>query len=164
VVLILDELHELLYTYRRASFFACIEVIREIYDEVECGMILCGTKLLEEGLQAGKDREMQQIMRRGVHRVSLPDMPTRGDLAAILKANGLEFPDKAARVTVQRIEERPYELLRMLAKRAGLKAITERLRYARKLASRRNKDLAWEHFVEAHLTIEKETQPENDWE
>src|SRR5581483_6794426 len=37
-VLLLDEMHELAYTYRIASFFACMEVIREIYDETNCGL------------------------------------------------------------------------------------------------------------------------------
>lgn len=163
MLLILDELHLLAYTYRRSSFFACLEVIREIYDEVRCGMVLCGTTLLLDKMQEGARGELEQLMRRGVHRCSLPQMPTKADLAAILKRSGLEFPDRKLAVQVQGIEDKPYDTLRQLAKEHGLLAITERLRYARKIASRRKEDLCWDHFVEAHLTVASQATAEEGW-
>ena len=36
MLLIFDELHLLMYTYRLGSFFACLEVLREIHDESGC--------------------------------------------------------------------------------------------------------------------------------
>jgi hypothetical protein len=45
-----------------------------------------------------------------------------------------------------------------------LKAITERLRYARKLAARAEKRVNWHLFIEAHLTIETETTSGDDWD
>lgn len=167
MLVLLDELHLLMYTYRAQSFFACLEVVREIYDEVQCGLVLCGTKLLLEKMDAGKHHEMEQLMRRGVHKVPLPNMPTKADLSAILRSSGLEFPDRKDVVTVKDIDEKPYEVLRQLAKNHGLKAITERLRYSRKLAARKgDKKLAWEHFVEAHLIIAAQAAADNDggWE
>jgi len=163
MVLILDEVHLLMYTYRRASFFACLEVIREIYDEVRCGLVFAGTKLLMDKINEGGKGEMEQLLRRGVHRVSLPDMPTRADLGAILGRWGLEFPKKSDLVDVQGIEDRPYEVLRKLAKDEGLLAVTERLRYGRKISQRRAQDLSWAHFVEAHLTIDSQAKDETGW-
>jgi DNA transposition AAA+ family ATPase len=163
MVLVLDELHLLMYTYRVSSFFACLEVIREIYDEVRCGMVLCGTRLLQEKIKKGAKSEMEQLLRRGVHRVNLPEMPTKADLTAILKRWGLAFPAAKLVVDVQGIEDKPYSLLRQLAKNDGLLAITERLRYARKIAAKREEPLAWEHFVEAHLTVEQEAEIETGW-
>jgi DNA transposition AAA+ family ATPase len=163
MLLILDELHLLAYTYRRASFFACLEVIREIYDEVRCGMILCGTKLLSAEMQKGAGGELEQLMRRGVHRCALPEMPTKGDLTAILKRSGLEFPARQEAVNVQGVEDKPYDILRQLSKEAGLLAVTERLRYGRKLAARRKETLSWEHFVEAHLTIAAQATADTSW-
>lgn len=163
MLIILDEMHLLQYTYRIASFFACVEVIRELYDETGCGMVLCGTELLDDKLQQGKDREMQQIIRRGVHRFKLPDMPTRQDLTLIFRHNGLEFPDRDFSITVQKVTDKPYDVIRALAKYKGLKAITERLRYARKLATRRSQKISWELFIEAHITIENEATPEGSW-
>lgn len=165
MLIVFDEVHLLQYTYRRASFFACIEVIREIHDETGCGMVLSGTKLLLERIDEARNGEMEQMLRRGVHRIVLPETPTRADVTAILEHNGLEFPERSEEVKVQRVTEKPYEILRQLAKRDALKSITERLRYGRKLANRAGEKLDWKHFTQAHLTIAKQReQPEEDWE
>lgn len=159
---ILDEVHLLANTYRKGSFFACMEVIREIFDETECGMALIFTLL--DDVKAASQRELQQLWRRGVHKVPLPLMPTKSDLAAILKHAGMEFPDRELRVTVGKVTEQPYEILRQQSKHYGLKAITERLRYARKLSDRAHATaITWEHFVEAHLIIEKQAIQEGEW-
>ena len=160
MVLILDEVHLLAYTYRKASFFGCMEVIREIFDETHCGLVLCGTILLKDELTA---RELEQLLKRGVHRIALPDAPTRADVAAILEEAGLEFPDKGVSVTVKGATEHPYAVIRQLAKKEGLKAITERLRYGRKLASKGKAQLAWVHVMEAHLTIAAESNTADGW-
>lgn len=163
MLLILDELHLLMYTYRRASFFGCLEVIREIYDETNCGMVLCGTKLLMERIGEGKRGEMEQLLRRGVHRVSLPDSPTKADVSAILEHWHLDFPKANLSIDVQGVKDKPYDVLRFLAKEGGLKAITERLRYGRKLAAKEGRRLSWYQFLEAHLTIETESTAKDDW-
>lgn len=167
-VMILDEVHQLAYTYRISSFFACMEVLREIYDEAQCGMVLCGTTLMLESMKSGSHNEMEQFMRRGVHRISLPMAPTKDDLTAILHFHHLELPAKTARVTcfpktTDEIEEVPYELLRMLAKSQGLKAITERLRYGVKIAGKAGSKVSWRTFCEAHLRISKESVEVDDW-
>lgn len=161
-LLILDEVHLLHHTYQVKSFFKCIEVLRRIHDFTQCGMVLSWTIL--DNLKAASQGELQQVWRRGVHKVALPAMPTKGDLAAILKHAGLEFPEPKLEVTVKNITEQPYEVLRQVGKRDGLKAITERIRYARKLAGRTEKKLSWEHFIDAHLRIEKQSQQEGEWQ
>jgi DNA transposition AAA+ family ATPase len=158
---ILDEVHLLANTYRKGSFFACMEVIREIYDETECGIALVFTIL--DDVKAASQKELQQLWRRGVHKVPLPLMPTKADLAAILTHHHLEFPDRNLEVTVGGVVEQPYEVLRQLAKNAGLKAVTERIRYAHKLADRKGGKIAWSNFIDAHLRIEKQAQAEGEW-
>jgi len=158
---ILDEVHLLAHTYRSGSFHNSMELIREIYDETECGIALLFTIL--DDVKAASQKELQQLWRRGVHKVPLPLMPTKADLAAILKHSGLEFPEREDVVTVRNIAEQPYEILRQLARTEGLKCITERLRYARKLAGKESKGIAWSHFVDAHLRIAKQSQQEAEW-
>jgi len=164
-LLIIDEVHLLKHTYRLNSFFACIEVIRRIYDHCQCGMVLSWTNL--ENLRSASQGELVQLWRRGVHKVALPVMPTKGDIAAILEHAGLEFPSKELAITVgsgkNEVTDSPYEILRMLAKHEGLKAITERIRYARKLASRQNAKLGWDTFIDAHLRIEKQSRQQGEW-
>ncbi len=163
MLLIFDELHLLMYTYRIGSFFACLEVIREIHDETGCGIALCGTQLLMEKIKGGQHTEMEQLVRRGVHKLILPSMPTKGDLEKILLRNGLDFPNKKQEVVVQGYSEKPYDLLKQLAKVEGLLAITERIRYAQKLANKREEDISWDHFVAADLLIKSNAQQESDW-
>lgn len=161
MLVVLDELHLLMYTYRKQSFFGCLEVLREIYDESQCGLVLCGTRLLQERVN---EKELEQLLRRGVHRIVLPEYPTSADVSAILKSSGLEMPKRGMEVTVQAITENPYEVLRQLAIGSGLKAITERLRYARKLASRKQCKVSWQDFIEAHLSIANEMTSKNKWD
>lgn len=167
MVLILDETHELIYTYRKESFFACLEVLREIYDAVGCGFVLCGTALLMRRVQDNRG-ELEQFFRRGVHRVQLPDQPTKADLGAICESVGLEFPAAADRVTVtisgRTITESPYEILKQVGREEGLKSITERIRYGQRFAKKEKTALAWRHVVRAHLTIRLNAEPGNDWE
>lgn len=169
MVLIIDELHLLAYTYRRESFFACLEVIREIYDETECGLVLCGTELLLGKMGEGKHSEMEQLLRRGVHKFRLPGMPTKKDLELIFERDGLEFPDRDLTVEIpvgkkKSITESPYKILRQLAKDTGLKSICERLRYAAKLASKAGEPVSWVHFTDAHLRIKSNSEPEPEWD
>lgn len=169
MLLIIDETHLLSHTYREGSFHNCMEVIREIHDETGCGMVLMFTLL--DQVKAASQKELQQLWRRGVHKVMLPAMPTKGDLAAILQHNGLDFPDRDFKVAIKfrdgnkpvTIEECPYEILRQVSKNEALLAITERLRYARKLANKADEKLDWKHFVTAHLLIAKQAEQETEW-
>ncbi len=169
-LLILDEVHLLAHTYRRGSFHNCMEVLRELYDETRCGMVLCFTIL--DDVKAASQKELQQLWRRGTHKVFLPAMPTKADLALILEHNGMQFPEKKMTVTVElkdehnkpvSFTEQPYELVRQLAKEEALKAVTERIRYARKLAGRDGGRIGWNFFVKAHLLIKKQADAGEDW-
>jgi len=163
-LVIIDEVHLLKHTYRLNSFFACIEVIRRLYDHCRCGMVLSWTNI--ENLRNASQGELIQLWRRGVHKVALPLMPTRDDIRAILVHNGLDFPPRDLKVTFaasKAVVESPYEVLRLLARRDGLLAITERIRYARKLAARDKAKVSWQRFVDAHLRIEKQSIPEPEW-
>lgn len=160
-LVIWDEVHLLRHTYRMNSFFACIEVIRRLFDYCQCGMVLSWTNLKD--LENASQDQLTQIWRRGVIRVALPSMPTKGDLTAVLEHHGLEFPDRKLDITVGGITDQPYEILRQQSKLYGLKAITERIRYAEKLAAKKNGKLSWHHFVDAHLRIAKLAQEEPEW-
>jgi len=160
-LLILDECHLLFNTIMRSSADRCFEKLREIHDETRCGMVWSFTILDEMRARSGS--QLQQAWRRGVHKVPLPLMPTKGDLGAILQNNGLNFPAATEQITVGTVTERPYEVLRHIAKTEGLKAITERLRYGRKLANKTGDKLAWKHVLSAHLLISKQAQQEGEW-
>jgi DNA transposition AAA+ family ATPase len=174
MLLILDEVHLLAHTYNPKTFFKVIEKIREIHDSKKVGLVLCFTIL--DAVTAAKTKELQQLWRRAIHKLVLHPMPTIPDLTAILEHNGLSFPDKELKVTVRfkscdqdgkekmdQVIEQPREILRQLAKDDGLKAISERIRYARDVAKKAGKKLDWAHFVQAHLIIAKQSAPKEGW-
>jgi DNA transposition AAA+ family ATPase len=172
MLFILDEVHELAYTYQTSSFFKCIEVIREIHDKTKCGFLLCGTQLMLDDMNAARAGELQQVWRRGVHKLDLTNSPTKADVAAIVQHAGLEMP--GAKLTVRvagtggnEITEHPLAILRQLAKDDGLLSITERLRYGRKLAQKEKpaRRLSWHSFTLAHLMIKAQQTPqESGWD
>ena len=164
-LVIFDEVHQLQYTYRKESFFACIEVIREIYDHVECGIVLCTTNVFRTRFESAQKEELEQLFKRGVHKVQLGDIVRTEDLKPIFDKVGLPWPGRRFTVEVAGVKDQPHEVLRKLAREGGLKAITERIRYGRLIASRTSEALSWSHFIHAHLIIETEAQqPADDWQ
>ena len=131
--------------------------------EIEVTQFSDGDEIALLRSQGNEERNgvLEQLFRRGVHQIKLPPHPTKGDVAAILKAHGLEFPEKSMTVQVKRVTEQPYEILRSLARENGLKSITERIRYARKLGGG---VVSWESFTAAHLYILAQRMATSDWE
>ena len=150
-VLIIDEMHLLCHTLHRSKFLACVEFIRRIGDNTGAGLVLCGTKLFDSSLEARI--ELEQISKRGVHSYPLPDTLYAADVRLIVEASGLPWAQSGEPVTVEGRTEKPYALLKSLAHNDGLTTITERIRYARKFATRAKQPLSLAHFVEAHLLI-----------
>ena len=163
-LLILDEVHQLMFTYRKQTFFSCMEVIRMIYDATECGMVLCTTNVFGAKMETEKRNALEQVFRRGVHRVQLGDKVRVADLKPILADHGLGWPTKKDQINIGGIIEQPYEMLRQLSANEGLKAITERIRYSKKLANSARQDLTFDHFTKAHLIIQNNANtPQDDW-
>lgn len=163
-LIIFDELHQLQYTYRKESFFACIEVIRELYDHVECGMVFCTTNVFRGRFESARKEELEQVFKRGVHRVQLGDIVRAEDLKAILQNVRLPWPDRKFTIQVGDVKDQPHEILRKLSREEGLKSITERIRYGRLLSNKTGEPLSWVHFTQAHLIIEINAKaPKDDW-
>ena len=161
MVLILDEVHLLANTYRKGSFFACMEQIRRIFDFARCGLVMTFTLLGYDMAEKHRKRELEQIFRRGVHKINLGDRPTTADIAAVAEGWELEMPGRDYTVTIgagaKAISEKPYEMLKQLATEQGLKAVIERFRYGSKLSG--DDDLSWEQVVRAHFMILKNAMP-----
>lgn len=170
MLVIFDEVHQLLHTYRKESFFACIEVLRELHDRVGCGMVFCVTRIKWDEFSKHRKSDLEQMFKRGVHRVALGTVsgqPLKDDLNLILGYHGLPFPSRKDTVIVEGVQESPYEVLRQLSKEDGLKSITERIRYAAKIAGKSGSDeeasITWADFTRAHLIIKSNATEADDW-
>ncbi len=143
-LLIVDEIHELAFTYRQRSKLSCVEVLRWLHDSTRCGMVICGTNLWRDELKEGKDKLLlEQMERRGVFKRQLPSEPTRADLKTLFKkAFTLDWPTGVA-----------AEIIKEVNTQQGLTAITEYLRYGHRLAAKAEEPLSWSHFVKAHAII-----------
>lgn len=170
MVIILDEVHLLANVYRKGSFFACMETVRRIFcDHAKCGLVLTFTGLGYKKAEDEKKRELEQIFRRGVHRINLGDRPTVKDVEAVTRAWGLDMPTAATETVIKldrgaEIREKPVEMLGLLSRESGLKAIVERLRYGSKIAAGKGADLTWDDVVMANALINKNAAaPDHGW-
>jgi hypothetical protein len=174
-LIILDEVHSIMHTYREDGFFKCIEALREIYDRanqgLQCGLVLVITKVKWTRLLERKKDDLEQMFRRGVHRTALGTVtgqPLMEDIAMILESRGLKFPEPGERVTVTvnraQLTDEPFEIIHQLSMNDGLKSITERLRYALKLAAADERQTpSWQDFVRAHLIITNNATEAKGW-
>jgi hypothetical protein len=127
-------------------------------------MVFCTTNVYRSSVESARKEQLEQVFRRGVHKVQLGDIVRTEDLKPILQNVGLPWPDRRFTIEVGGIRDQPHEILRKLAREEALKAITERIRYGRLLANKSGEPLSWEHFTKAHLIIENNAiMPKDDW-
>ncbi len=171
MLLILDEFHELLYVYRRESFFACAEFVRELYDRVGMGIVLSLTNFGRDRIWESRRSDLEQIFRRGVHRVQVGTkggLPLKDDIELILRRHGLDFPPRTLTCRIPdatgNAEWKPREVLHQLARDEGLKAICERLRYAERYARQQGRVVpTWDDVCLVHALIRASAEAEEDW-
>lgn len=162
-LLILEELHDLAFANRKETFFKGCETIRQIIDASRCGLLISATHLLMAKMKLALAGELQQLLRRSVHRYALPTMPTKADLTAIFAAAGLPFPKQDLLIDLDTHAIAPYGTIRNLAKEDGLKSICERLRIAKESALKAKQKLTWTHFAQAHMKIKLNATASPDW-
>ena len=91
-LLIIDELHELVMSAGKGTAMKVIEWIREIKDNSDCGMVLCGTRSLEDDLinDARMKGWLVQIDQRCQRIVTLPNRIPMDDVMLAAAAYGLK--------------------------------------------------------------------------
>lgn len=133
-LLIVDEFHLAMETVDDATSREIVEFVREVYDRTRCGLVLSSTKVGLEDLEEGRNRMLfDQLRRRGVVKVVLPDVPPLKDIHAVAKSFGLERP---AGDVLAKVKE--------LLKTRGLGVFVKYLQKAHSLAG--GEPLTWERF------------------
>lgn len=143
MTLIVDEVHQTFMTRGGVSRLRSVEFIREIYDRSRCGVVLVGTNVFRDEMQHGRHRKLlEQLDLRSLGVMQLPDVPTAKDLNVFAAAHGLP-PASGAALELQTKVIRENRLSRWLSI----------LQAARRIASRKEQKMTWEHVLTAHAGL-----------
>lgn len=160
-LLILDDFHVLTLSSTPRTFLSAMEFLRALYDADNCGMLFSTTDLDYNRILKDHKSTLHQLLRRGIHRPHLGNAPLQKDVKAIIEAHGLRWPSKSLLVD----GACPWKIISALAQHSGLKGVTERLRYALKLAARAAVPVTWKHFCTADSAVHTNSSaPTSDWE
>lgn len=133
-LLIIDEFHLAMETVNEATSREIVEFIREVYDRTHCGLVLSSTKVGIQDLEEGRNAMLfDQLRRRGVVRVVLPDVPPLKDINAIARSFALDLP-KGDVITK----------VKQLLKTRGLGVFVKYLQKSHSLAG--SEPMTWERF------------------
>jgi DNA transposition AAA+ family ATPase len=145
-LLIVDELHQAFLTTRSDTAVKCCEFLREIIDVSNCGLVLMGTKLLQESVFSGPHKDaLAQLVDRGTVQIPLPDKATKSDVKAFLANYGLQFPHP---------EDPAAPILNDILVSHGLRKLTMHLRDGAAFARKRQEPYDWSHFLAAFQAIQ----------
>ena len=135
-LLIIDEFHLALETTGDLSAKEIMEFIREIYDRTGCGLVMASTKVGLEGLEGGRNRLLfDQLRRRGVVKVVLPDAPPVRDINTIARSFELPLPAGDDLRAVKNI-----------ISTRGLGVFLKYLQKAYAVSKKRKAELTWDAF------------------
>jgi DNA transposition AAA+ family ATPase/AraC-like DNA-binding protein len=138
-LLIFDEIHEIFIAYNKSSAIKCMELLRYIHDQTHCGMVLSGTDIFRDAFDEGDFfRFLQQLHRRGLRQIALPDVAPKKDLVLALKSYGLDWPDD------RKVEDELYHLAH-----EGFGQFLTRVDDGKKHADKREETYTWDNFITA---------------
>jgi DNA transposition AAA+ family ATPase len=144
-LLIIDEFHQCLITSSELTARKIVEYLREIYDRTGCGVCVCGTKVIQDEFQHGRQKLVfDQFRRRGMLELVLPDAPPKSDIVKIAAAFDLPTPDAAN-----------LDLIKTMLMESGIGKYFKFLQYAHGIAVGRKERLTWDHFSAAYDGVKK---------
>lgn len=133
-LLIIDEFHLAMETVSDSTSREIVEFLREVYDRTHCGLVLSSTKVGLQDLEDGKNRMLfDQLRRRGIVKVVLPDVPPLKDINAIARSFSLDLPKGDILAKIK-------EILKI----RGLGVFVKYLQKAHALSG--NEPMTWEKF------------------
>ena len=136
-LLIIDEFHLAFETCTEASSKAIMEFIREVYDRTGCGLVMSATKVGLAGLEGGRNQMLfDQLRRRGVVRVVLPDAPPTRDINTIARSFEMALPTGDVLAGIKR-----------LIKERGLGVFIKYLQKAYALSKAKKEPLSWDGYA-----------------
>lgn len=146
-LVIIDETHQLfLGAGKKSAPVAILEFLREVHDATGCGVVICGTNVLNDELTRGpRAKIFRQLMRRGIIHVQLPNSTPKDDIKlAASKFGIIDKPDKEA-----------FKLIADIDSDYGFGILLKVMKAASTLAGKKSTTPTWDHFVEAWVILQK---------
>ena len=152
-LLIVDEFHECLFTYGQIASLEVIEFIREIYDRTGCGIVMSATPMGMKEFETGKNCvAFDQLRRRGLVNIMLPDVPRVQDINRFAKSFELPVP-----------EGETLKVIKEMLRRHGLGKFVKYLQKSYALASSEKHPLTWDDFAAVTNGYAALSQPKNEY-
>ena len=147
-LLIFDEFHQVFIGASEMNGRKIVEFVREVFDRTHCGIVICGTKVVQEEFERGNQRMVwDQFRRRGMVELTLPDTPPKSDVSKIAAAFSLGEPDAVS-----------MEIIREMLQQSGVGKYFKFLQLAHGLAATQKKPLSWDHFQQGYKSIKALSQ------
>lgn len=138
-LLIVDELHELAISAGKRTAMDSVEWLRELYDRRDCGLVVCGTRTMEDDLIYGEQRGwLDQFDQRCSMVLNIPLVLPDADINLITQRAGMPAPS-----------EIDLEMLRTLR----MSRLMLSLNLTADIAERRGIDKTWDLFRSALATV-----------
>ena len=142
-LLIVDEFHQALVNTSELGARKIVEFVREVYDRTGCGVVICGTKVLQNELARGRQSMVwEQFRRRGMIELTLPDTPPKADIIKIAAAFGLPDPGQTT-----------WDTIREMLQASGIGKYIKFLQYSHGLSKTEGQPLSWDHFKKAYHSV-----------
>ena len=137
-LLIIDEFHLALFATSDSNSREIMEFVRELFDRTGCAPVFSGTPVAAQEFESGRYAKMfDQLRRRGLVKVMLPDVPPVKDINTFARSFDLPLPTGTVLAGIK-------DMLRS----SGLGKFVKYLQKSYALAKAAKKELDWEIFME----------------
>jgi DNA transposition AAA+ family ATPase len=137
-LLILDEVHEAFVSYQKQATVKCMSVLRQLQEQSQCGLVLCGTNVFRSQIERGEfAQSLKQLRKRGIWELQLENTPSSTDVALIYRHHKLGKPSGEAAALVKNITAEH-----------GLGKFAKFMVRAAQVATSRREQFQWKHFAE----------------
>lgn len=158
-LVIVDEFHHITYAYQKGGAIRMINALKSIKDRTGCAMVIISTNVGRDEFEEGKGHEaklLQQLWRRGVIKLQLPDALRVGDVRAFAAAFKLDFPAAPAKgddtwkaLRGAHPDFVGLEVCERIAYNYGVKHLVTVMKDGRKLAAKAGRVLTWTDVLKA---------------
>lgn len=136
-LLVIDELHQFFVSASADTARAGIEKIREIFDRTHCGLVMCGTRIMEKKISDEHNELIYgQFDKRMLFRVNIPEKMAESDIDSVAASFGLPPPEPPTRKsTEEKIRKR------------GFGGVIKLLAFSARDAKKQEVPFSWAYFA-----------------